>query len=138
MTTLTIMKYLIVAEIEETGFIIKQTDSFIEAEAVMENVISVASAKHAFPDTPQFNNDLKHCKSYPIHHTNPYTGLYKTSTSNGTLSVSIYDTKVKGFSIKKFIYERAAIVNAFDLNEWVSKKCGALEQLDRGLEALAN
>ena len=53
------MRYLIVAEIGDTGFIIKQTDSFEAAKVTMNNV-GIASSHYTIQEMPLFKNDLKH------------------------------------------------------------------------------
>ncbi len=105
-------EYLVIAELDNKGYIIGTTDDLSVAESKMEELFSIAN-QYPFNELYKFNADLKDFASYPINGNAMYFGMQKKAMSNGMLTISILDLTKRTFSLQQFISERSNTSYAF-------------------------
>ena len=99
--------YLVVAELENKGYIIGFIDDYQTAKAKLDEICSLGN-NYPFNLLYFFHSYLNKFQSYPINGNAEYVGNFKFCTSNGILSIYIIDVKEQEqeFSLQQFISER--------------------------------
>ena len=83
-------QYLVIAELENTGYIIGTTSDPKEAQDKSAELFILAD-QIPFNELYKFNDHLSEFQSYPINGNAMYFGNEKCCTSNGSLSVYILE-----------------------------------------------
>jgi len=99
-------QYIVIAELENDGYIIGTNSKLQEAEDKLAEIF-VLSDLHPIYESHELNEYLKSFQSYTINGNGEYIGNFKTCTSNGVFSVYIIEIS-DNFSLQQFISERSA------------------------------
>lgn len=103
-TIMPIKKYLILLEIEKSGYIIGITKNLPEAKALMKSVNKI-SDEYDINEMYRVASKVHYSSSYNIKGNLDYCGKSKYQISNGVLSIYILELD-DTFSLKSFIQER--------------------------------
>ena len=116
-------RYLVVTECKGTGYVVGFYAHLREAEKVIDELDSYNNALCTLEGQQHFEQAMNYpvyqvhqtCFAYPLEHC-PRGMIY------GDYSTNVYDTSlVEGFTLKKFLFERANTIFAFNFAEYVDK-----------------
>ena len=97
--------YLIIAELETTGYIIGIADDYTSAEIEVDVLVSLGD-KYNTKEHEELIQYLQNHQSYPINPNAEYFTNYQVCHSDGIFSVYIIDLTKQEFSLQQFISER--------------------------------
>jgi len=97
-------RYLVIAELENRGYIIGDTDDLDETKANLEELFIMAD-RFPINELHKFNSNLSRYQSYKIYGNSEYIRKCKLCKSNGIFSVYVIETN-NSFSLQQFISER--------------------------------
>lgn len=111
-------EYLVLAELEGTGYIVGSFDTIPQAEQVYEELTERYHHLHKGKGHELFEKAMNY-PTYKIHPTCKYQFLnaYK-HCSNGVYSTYIICTDWEGFSLEQLIIDREKTVYLFDVEEY--------------------
>ncbi len=114
-------RYLVFTEFDDTGHVIGFYDTLKEAKKVFKEVFNQQAPG---PDYIGRYEDALTLPTYKVHATGRYTTSYcRTMQTNGFYTASVFDTHfVENFSLKKFMFERANTIYAYDLENYDTEK----------------
>ena len=107
------IQYLIVAEIENKGFLLRFMVDLKEAEMYAEKIFQY-SDEFLFSDVCKIEEKLKYFASYKANGSEIYLRKIKGGRSNGAYTVSFMEVEMNKFCLKTFIRERENNSLVFD------------------------
>ncbi len=99
------IKYLILAEIEKKGFLVKFMDEYDEAKKYADEIFEL-SYEFQFREMRNVEQRLTYFASYQVYGNNVYIGKIKSAVSNGAYSVNVMEIDMNNFQLNTFIKER--------------------------------
>lgn len=99
------IKYLILAEIEKKGFLIKFIDNYEEAEKFASITFDL-SDEFQFSEMSKVEMKLTFFASYQVNGSEVHIGWCKKGITNGAYSVSVIEIDMNNFNLNQFILER--------------------------------
>jgi hypothetical protein len=107
--------YLIIIELNTTGYIIGTEETLVEAEIRVDKMCN-ESTIYSFHDLEKYHSHLKEYKSYSINGNLNNIEKVKQQLTNGILSYYILEIDEKTFSFEQFIRERENCSNIYDMD----------------------
>lgn len=130
------VKYLIVAEIENKGFLLKIEDNFEKAESFAQYIYSLSDEFYIY-EMDKVEQKLKYFSFYKINGNEIYLKKIKTSISNGVYTVSVVEIDLNNYCEKTFIKERENHSSVFDFEKY-PKELDRLAELFSEIDLVAN
>jgi hypothetical protein len=111
-------EYLVIAELEGTGYIVGSFDTIPQAEQVYEELTERYNHIHQGKGHELFEKVMNY-PTYKVHPTciHQFENVYKHST-NGVYSTYIIITAWEGFSLKQLILDRSSTVYLYDIKDY--------------------
>lgn len=98
-------KYLVLAEIEKRGFLVKFYNDYDRAKQVADLTYELIDGLE-FAEMSEVEAKLSCFASYEINGNENFTGNSMSGVSNGTYSVNILKIDLNNFRLTEFILER--------------------------------
>ena len=110
------IKYLIIAELDQCGFLLQFMDDCEEAK-LYADIIFNASMNYPYSEMYIVEDELDYFASYTINGNELYIGNFIYGHSNGAYTVSVMKIDMDKFCLKVFIKERENHSTVFDYIE---------------------